>query len=59
MAQWAEVFVPTDPEPGEDAGPEPQCLGPNELCDPSSSECCEGLTCVPTEAAAVCVVVGG
>lgn len=59
MAQWAEVFVPTEPEPGEDAGPGPQCLGPGEICDASASACCEGLTCIPNEAVAVCVVVGG
>ncbi len=58
MAQWAEVFVPTEPEP--DAGPDPeQCLGPSTICDPAASDCCEGLQCIAGEAAAFCVVVGG
>lgn len=57
MAQWAEVFVPTEPEPGEDAGP--QCVASGEICNPAASECCAGLTCVQGEAVALCVVIGG
>lgn len=61
MAQWAEVFVPTDPDPDDDAGsdPDPQCLVPGDICSVSASECCEGLRCVQSEAVSVCVVVGG
>lgn len=59
IAQWAEVFVPTEPEPGEDAGPEPQCAEAGSTCDPSASECCETLMCIPSEGAGVCVLIGG
>lgn len=59
MAQWAEQYVPVEPDAGvyvPDAG---ACVEVGEPCDPTASDCCGAAVCLELSDGHVCAFVGG